>query len=116
MTDSSEISFSPEMPIPNASMVRSPSTRKRSTNAIQSFHLVLVLDRPDPSLVASTDLYKFVEVYYRQIAFKLTAAMHHEQGRVEFVAQQATLLAGIKETCTTQCKPVSSITVADSDN
>ncbi|KAG9015078.1 hypothetical protein FRB90_004886 [Tulasnella sp. 427] len=100
LPETPSISLSPEIPLVNPLTLRSPSPKKkRNSNALHSFHLVLVLDRPDPSSVAHGDLYKFIDVYYRQIAFKITAAMHHEQGRVDFVTQQLGLLLGIKEQC-----------------
>ncbi|KAG9049382.1 hypothetical protein FS837_010436 [Tulasnella sp. UAMH 9824] len=100
LPDTPSISLSPEIPLVDPLTLRSPSPRKkRNSNTLHSFHLVLALDRPDPSCVAHGDLYKFIDVYYKQIAFKLTAAMHHEQGRVDYVAQQLALLLGIKEQC-----------------
>lgn len=64
---------------------------------LRSFHLVLVLDRPDPSSVASTDLDKYIDAYYRQICFKLTAAMLFEQDRTAFVAHQSDMLVELRE-------------------
>lgn len=58
---------------------------------------MLVLDRPDPSSIASTDLDRYIEAYYTQFAFKLTAAMLYEQGRSNFMAQEAHLLLSLRE-------------------
>ncbi|KAG8859521.1 hypothetical protein FRB96_004405 [Tulasnella sp. 330] len=101
---STEISLSPELPR-NDRALPTPllsQPKKRQSNAISSFHLVLVLDRPDPSSVASSGLHRFIDMYYRQVAFKLTAAMHYEQGRVDFVGQQAAVLSVLRESCLTK--------------
>ncbi|KAG9001771.1 hypothetical protein FRB94_000647 [Tulasnella sp. JGI-2019a] len=99
-----EISLSPELPMNHRILPPLPTSqpKKRASNAISSFHLVLALDRPDPSSIASSGLYRFVDMYYRQVAFKLTAAMHYEQGRVDFVGQQAALISSLRESCLTK--------------
>ncbi|KAF9520657.1 hypothetical protein BS47DRAFT_650292 [Hydnum rufescens UP504] len=88
----------------------SPSTRRANisrtpapspTSLLKSFHLVIVLDRPDPSSVASTDLDRYIDAYYRQFAFKFTAAMLYEQWRVGFVAQESDTLVRLRESTLT---------------
>jgi hypothetical protein len=64
---------------------------------LKSFHLVLVLDRPDPSSIASTDLDRYIDAYYTQFAFKLTAAMLYEQGRSNFIAQESHSLLALRD-------------------
>ncbi|KAG8960226.1 hypothetical protein FRC03_006882 [Tulasnella sp. 419] len=99
----SELILSPDALRSELPQSRPPPIRplKRPSDSIRSFHLVLVLDRPDPSFVASSNIFKFVDVYYKQIAFKLTAAMHHEQGRVDFITHETNTLLTSREACIT---------------
>lgn len=64
---------------------------------ITSFHLVAVLDRPDPCSTSSADLYRYIDSYYWQIVFKMTAAMHYEQGREDFVGEHCKTLTALRE-------------------
>jgi len=75
---------------------RIPSSRPFPAQ-LKSFHLVLVLDRPDPSSIASTDLDRYIDAYYTQFAFKLTAAMLYEQGRSNFIAQESHSLLALRD-------------------
>lgn len=75
---------------------RIPSNRQFPAQ-LKSFHLVLVLDRPDPSSIASTDLDRYIDAYYTQFAFKLTAAMLYEQGRSNFIAQESHSLLALRD-------------------
>ncbi|KAG8927817.1 hypothetical protein FRC02_007736 [Tulasnella sp. 418] len=99
----SELILSPDALRSELPQSRPPPIRplKRPSDSIRSFHLVLVLDRPDPSFVASSNIFKFVDIYYKQIAFKLTAAMHHEQGRVDFITHETNTLLTLREACIT---------------
>jgi hypothetical protein len=72
---------------------------KQAITQLESFHLVLVLDRPDPSSVASTDLDRYIDAFYHQFAFKLTAAMLYEQGHSNFIAQEAQMLLALRDRC-----------------
>ncbi|KAF8344246.1 nitrogen permease regulator of amino acid transport activity 3-domain-containing protein [Cantharellus anzutake] len=73
-----------------------PSASKQNL-LLKSFHLVLVLDRPDPSSVASTDLDRYMDAYYQQVSFRLTAVMLYEQGRNGYVAQETDNLIRLRE-------------------
>lgn len=75
---------------------RVPSSRQFPAQ-LKSFHLVLVLDRPDPSSTASTDLDRYIDAYYTQFVFKLTAAMLYEQGRYNFIAQESHSLLALRD-------------------
>jgi hypothetical protein len=75
---------------------RIPSSRQFPAQ-LKSFHLVLVLDRPDPSSTASTDLDRYIDAYYTQFVFKLTAAMLYEQGRSNFIAQESHSLLALRD-------------------
>ena len=64
-------------------------------HALKAFHLILVLDRPDPSVGGDVNIGQFVDVYYKQIAQRLTAALHYEQARDGYVEKQAELLVDL---------------------
>ena len=64
-------------------------------SALKAFHLILVLDRPDPSVGGDANIGHFVDVYYKQIAQRLTAALHYEQARDGYVEKQADLLVDL---------------------
>jgi len=64
-------------------------------SALKAFHLILVLDRPDPSVGGDVNIGQFVDVYYKQIAQRLTAALHYEQARDGYVEKQADLLVDL---------------------
>ncbi|CAE6375521.1 unnamed protein product [Rhizoctonia solani] len=79
----------------------STSTTSDNDNAPQltSFHLVLVIDRLDPRSVYPTDLHRYMDVFYQQIAFKMTAVMHYEQGRSGWVARASEQLITLRDQC-----------------
>jgi hypothetical protein len=76
--------------------------QSRHSNNLTSFHLVLVLERPDPSSSASFVLDKYLDGFYKQVAFKITAAMHYEQGRAQYVSNQVDSLLRLRESCSAQ--------------
>ncbi|KAF8749759.1 hypothetical protein RHS01_09797 [Rhizoctonia solani] len=47
-----------------------------SAPQLTSFHLVLVIDKLDPQSVFPRDLHRYMDVFYQQIAFKMTAMSH----------------------------------------
>jgi nitrogen permease regulator 3-like protein len=67
--------------------------------SLKSFHFILVLDRPDPALGGNANLTRFVDVYYEQLAVKMTAALHYEQSRDGYVEKETDLLVDLMETC-----------------
>lgn len=69
---------------------------------LQMFHLVLVLDRPDPSSSAAGNLDKYFEVLYEQIAFSMTAVLYQEQVLRNLVATECEKMGALKELCITQ--------------
>ncbi|CAE6423837.1 unnamed protein product [Rhizoctonia solani] len=79
----------------------STSTTSDIDNAPQltSFHLVLVIDRLDPRSVHPRDLHRYMDVFYQQIAFKMTAVMHYEQGRSGWVARASEQLITLRDQC-----------------
>ncbi|CAE6383966.1 unnamed protein product [Rhizoctonia solani] len=79
----------------------STSTISDADNAPQltSFHLVLVIDKLDPQSVFPRDLHRYMDVFYQQIAFKMTAVMHYEQGRSGWVAKASEQLICLRDQC-----------------
>jgi nitrogen permease regulator 3-like protein len=67
--------------------------------SLKSFHFILVLDRPDPPLGGNANLTRFVDVYYEQLAIKMTAALHYEQSRDGYVERETDLLVDLMENC-----------------
>ncbi|KAG9054932.1 hypothetical protein FS842_003743 [Serendipita sp. 407] len=65
--------------------------------SLKSFHFILVLDRPDPAWGGNVNLTRFVDVYYEQLAVKMTAALHFEQSRDNYVERETELLVDLGE-------------------
>lgn len=61
------------------------------------FHLVLIIDKPDPQADSDTHLAEVYSHLYREIAFKWTAAAFALQVRENWVAREAKELARIRE-------------------
>ncbi|KAF8721653.1 Nitrogen Permease regulator of amino acid transport 3, partial [Rhizoctonia solani] len=70
-----------------------------SAPQLTSFHLVLVIDKLDPQSVFPRDLHRYMDVFYQQIAFKMTAVMHYEQGRSGWVAKASEQLICLRDQC-----------------
>ncbi len=68
-----------------------------SQSGLQTFHLVLVLDVPDPSSSASGNLFKYFHVLYEQIAFTVTAMLYQEQILHRYVDTECDALVGLRE-------------------
>ncbi|QRW12952.1 cutinase [Ceratobasidium sp. AG-Ba] len=83
----------------HSNSVSHPDSDADSAPQITSFHLVLVLDRLDPRSVSARDLHKYNDVFYQQIAFKMTAVMHYEQGRSGWVARASDKLIALRDEC-----------------
>ncbi|KZO89959.1 hypothetical protein CALVIDRAFT_569470 [Calocera viscosa TUFC12733] len=64
---------------------------------ISFFHLVLVIDRPDPASYHTSDLSAFLAPYHAQIAFKLTAGLLHEEARAGYVSKHCSQLVEMQE-------------------
>jgi nitrogen permease regulator 3-like protein len=67
---------------------------------LHTFHLVLVLDRPDPSSAASGNVSKYFDIIYEQIVFTVTAVLFQEQVLSNFVESECDALGSLKEECT----------------
>jgi hypothetical protein len=73
-----------------------PSSPSKST-WLQTFHLTLVLDLPDPSSSASGNLAKYFNILYEQIAFTVTAVLYQEQVLSNFVEKECDTLMALKD-------------------
>lgn len=80
------------------------ATGKASDSSSQApmtmFHLVLVLDRPDPSPhLPLMDLTSWLQIFYDNIAFKMTAALFAEEVRCEYVSRESEKLGVLRDRC-----------------
>ena len=88
----------PPSPIPEQ-----PASEEPSTPAIpgasppHTFHLVFVIDLPDPSSSASGNVFKYFHVIYEQLAFTVTAVLYQEQVLHRFVDMQGEALVRLRE-------------------
>ncbi|KAF8519553.1 nitrogen permease regulator of amino acid transport activity 3-domain-containing protein [Gautieria morchelliformis] len=86
-------SFTWETPSENA------ITEASSQTMLQLFHVVFVLDLPDPSSSASGNLNKYFDTIYQTVAFSLTAVLFNEQVLHKYVEHEWDLLVKLKEDC-----------------
>ena len=70
-----------------------------SQSMLQLFHVVFVLDLPDPSSSASGNLNKYFDVIYQTVTFSLTAVLFNEQVLHNYVENQWSLLVKLREDC-----------------
>ncbi|CEH12215.1 Uncharacterized conserved protein [Ceraceosorus bombacis] len=74
-------------------------------SGITAFHLVLVLDRPDPSAdMPQLDTSTWSAMFHDAVCFKLTAALWAEQVRCGYVASESEHLLSLRETCRDRAK------------
>lgn len=66
-------------------------------SSLRLFHVVFVLDLPDPSSSASGNINKYFDTIYRTVVFPLTAVLFNEQILHNYVEQQWDILVKIKE-------------------
>lgn len=69
------------------------------TSSLQTFHLALVIDLPDPSSSAAGNLTKYFDVIYEHIAFTVTAVLFQEQVLHNFVETECDALGVLKDEC-----------------
>jgi hypothetical protein len=84
----------------------SHSSSASNSNWLQTFHLVLVLDVPDPSSSASGNMAKYFNILYEQIAFTLTAVLYREQVLSNFVERECDSLISLRESSISKGNPV----------
>jgi hypothetical protein len=85
----------------SASPDRPPLSEKASPHKgwLHTFHLVMVLDIPDPSSSASGNVSKYFDIIYEQVAFTVTAVLFQEQVLSNFVELECDILGSLKESC-----------------
>jgi hypothetical protein len=71
--------------------------RPSQTSWLQKFHLVIVLDLPDPSSSASGNVSKYFDIIYEQMAFTVTAVLFQEQVISNFVEAECEVLGSLKD-------------------
>ncbi|KAG5646132.1 hypothetical protein DXG03_004371 [Asterophora parasitica] len=93
----------------------SPDTRPTSTDKghsnsswLNKFHLVMVLDIPDPSSSASGNVSKYFDIIYEQVAFTVTAVLFQEQVLSNFVEIECEILGSLKDSSYSKGVPFSS--------
>jgi len=102
VVEGKETTSSPEPP---AEGIRSEQTKQSEENSAPSlnmFHLVLILDRPDPKgsgLEQDESASNLADEVYREIAFKWTAAAFALQVKENWIAKNAWEITRIKEKC-----------------
>ncbi|KAF9267630.1 hypothetical protein L218DRAFT_954822 [Marasmius fiardii PR-910] len=87
----------------SASPSRSSSMEKtvvtNHSTWLSTFHLVMVLDLPDPSSSATGNVSKYFDVMYEQAAFTIAAVLYQEQVLSNFVEQECDRLGSLKDDC-----------------
>lgn len=82
-----------------ASAIPIQETADKDVPSISFFHLVLVCDQPDGSQKGPLAPERKLEAVYKEIVFKVTAALLESQLRDNWVAQQGTELYNLRDTC-----------------
>ena len=77
----------------------SSSEEQPSSSSLDMFHLVLVIDLPDPSSSASGNLFKYFHVMYENIAFTITAVLFQEQVVNQYIDKEFEALSILREKC-----------------
>src|ERR1700761_421390 len=83
----------------NAEDTDEAPTKPERHSALDSFHLVLVLDHPDPSSAASGNLSKYYDQIYEHIAFPVTAMLFREQMQRALIEKEVEILGNLEEKC-----------------
>lgn len=87
-----------------------------NASAQQMFHLVFVLDLPDPSSSASGNLFKYFHIIYESIAFTVTAVLYQEQVLHRFIDTECEALSSLRESCFKRGESFSSYVAQALDN
>lgn len=112
-------SSSPDPSLPDAAESTAAKDRQQSASQTRTetsddsppelnmFHLVIILDKPDPktgsTIESVSPMNQFDEVY-KEIAFKWTAAAFELQVRDNYIAREAHEMAKIKDKCMNEGK------------
>lgn len=82
--------------VPNADVRADNSDGIAHSHSLHMFHVVFVLDRPDPSSASTGNLARYYDALYRQVAFKLTAALYLAQSVNGYVDNECEFLEDLK--------------------
>lgn len=107
-----ENSVSPRTEDPTSPSPQIPAfspAHSSKTPWLHTFHLVLVLDLPDPSSSASGNVTKYFNTLYEQIAFTLTAVLYQEQVLSNFVEEECDKLISLRDSCMARGKETCSL-------
>jgi hypothetical protein len=97
-----ESTSSPEPPRDGAKAEQANKEEDNSAPSLNMFHLVIILDRPDPKssgLEQDESASSLSDEVYREIAFKWTAAAFALQVKENWVAKNAWEITKLKEKC-----------------
>lgn len=76
------------------------SASSATANPMTLFHFVLVLDRPDPVPdLPALDLTSWLQIFYENVAFKMTEALFTEEVRCQYVSQECEKIGALRERC-----------------
>ncbi|KAF8737621.1 hypothetical protein AX14_012614 [Amanita brunnescens Koide BX004] len=78
---------------------------------LQTFHLVFILDLPEPSSSASGNVLRYLDIIYEQIAFVVTAVLFQEQVQSNFVEAECDILGTLKDSCISKGEPFSNYAI-----
>lgn len=73
-----------------------------SASPPHTFHLVFVIDLPDPSSSSSGNVFKYFHVIYEHLAFTVTAVLFQEQVLNRYVDGECETLVSIRDDCYTR--------------
>ena len=75
-----------------------PERSERSKSAwLQTFHLVLIHDLPDPSSYSAGNVAKYFDTVYEQVVFPMTAVLFQEQVLYNYVETECDTLGALRE-------------------
>jgi hypothetical protein len=66
---------------------------------LQTFHLVVVLDLPDPSAAGAGAVARYISGVYERVAFVFAAVLFHAQVTTGFVERECETMLARRETC-----------------
>ncbi|KAL0573407.1 Nitrogen permease regulator 3 [Marasmius crinis-equi] len=90
------------VPRPSSSPRSQSADKTTPTNKstwLNTFHLVMVLDLPDPTSSAAGNVSKYFDVIYEQAAFTIAAVLFQEQVLSNFVERECDQLGSLKDDC-----------------
>lgn len=102
VVEGKEMTSSPDPPAESAKSEQAKKMEDNSAPSLNMFHLVFILDRPDPKgtgLDQDESASNLADEVYREIAFKWTAAAFALQVKENWVAKNAWEITRLKEKC-----------------